>query len=38
MSGILNQKGIRHRLDVTPWGDHDWPVWRDQFPRYLSLI
>jgi esterase/lipase superfamily enzyme len=38
MSDILNRKGIRHKLDVTPWGDHDWPVWKDQFPRYLSMI
>jgi esterase/lipase superfamily enzyme len=38
MSGILNRKGIRHWLDIRPWGDHDWPVWREQFPHYLSLI
>ncbi|MBD2704126.1 esterase family protein [Spirosoma sp. BT702] len=38
MSGILSYKGIRHQLDVTPWGNHDWPVWKDQFPRYLSKI
>ena len=38
MSDILNRKGIRHWLDVSPWGDHDWPIWKDQFPKYLSRI
>ncbi|WP_106138800.1 esterase family protein [Spirosoma oryzae] len=38
MSGILGRKGIRHQLDIVPWGDHDWPVWKDMFPRYLNQI
>ncbi|RIV17839.1 esterase [Fibrisoma montanum] len=38
ISGILNRKGIRHRLDIKPWGVHDWPVWKQQFPEYLSMI
>jgi esterase/lipase superfamily enzyme len=37
MSGILSRKGIRHTLDVKP-GNHDWPVWREMFPQYLSTI
>ncbi|GAA4409416.1 alpha/beta hydrolase-fold protein [Nibrella viscosa] len=38
MSEILSRKHIPHWLDVRPWGEHDWPVWREMFPHYLSLI
>ncbi|RZJ59010.1 MAG: hypothetical protein EOO58_04465 [Hymenobacter sp.] len=38
MSEILSRKGIPHRLDVRPHGTHDWPVWRDMFPEYVSTI
>lgn len=38
MSEILNNKGIRHWLDVRPHGTHDWPVWREMFPHYLSVM
>lgn len=38
MSEILYRKGIAHRLDVRPWGEHDWPVWRQQFPDFLNSI
>ena len=38
MSGILNEKNIRHWLDVRSNATHDWPVWRDMFPHYLSLM
>ncbi|MCY7352752.1 MAG: esterase [Cytophagaceae bacterium] len=38
MSGILRQKNISHQLDDRPFGNHDWPVWRDMFPGYLSTI
>ncbi|MEZ0486257.1 esterase family protein [Fibrella aquatica] len=38
MSNLLGAKGISHWLDIKPWGDHDWPVWRDQFPQYLNGI
>jgi esterase/lipase superfamily enzyme len=38
MSAILRHKGIPHRLDVKPFGNHDWPVWREMFPEYLSTI
>ncbi len=38
MSGILHQKGIQHWLDVRPGATHDWPVWREMFPDYLSQI
>ena len=38
MADILHRKGIRHWLDVRPFGGHDWPVWREMFPHYLSTI
>ncbi|CAN5903393.1 alpha/beta hydrolase-fold protein [soil metagenome] len=38
LSGILWQKGIEHWLDIRPGATHDWPVWREMFPHYLSLI
>jgi len=36
-SGILNDKGINHELDI--WGEdmtHDWPTWRAMLPYYLE--
>src|SRR5260221_6238138 len=38
MAGILRAKGIQHWLDVRLNAPHDWPVWREMFPHYLSLI
>jgi len=38
MSGILSAKHIRHWLDIRPGRDHDWPVWKEMFPHYLSMI
>jgi len=35
---ILQQKNIRHWLDLRHNASHDWPVWREMFPHYLSLI
>ena len=35
-SEILNRKGLQHWLDIHPGGQHDWPVWREMFPHYLS--
>ena len=37
-SGILNRKNINHWLDIRPNAEHDWPIWREMFPHYLSLI
>ena len=37
-SGILNSKNINHWLDIRPNAEHDWPIWREMFPHYLSLI
>jgi esterase/lipase superfamily enzyme len=38
LSGILNSKGINHWYDLRRWEKHDWPLWRDMFPHYLSTI
>ena len=38
MSDILNSKGINHWYDERKWAEHDWPIWKDMFPHYLSLI
>jgi len=38
MSHILNQKGIQHWLDIRPWGEHDWPVWREMFAQYVNQL
>ncbi|MBB6502314.1 esterase family protein [Pedobacter cryoconitis] len=38
LSGILQRKNINHWLDIKPGADHDWPVWRNMFPEYLSRI
>jgi esterase/lipase superfamily enzyme len=37
LSDILNRKGIPHWLDIRK-GVHDWPVWREMFPAYISRI
>lgn len=38
MSGILTHKGISHWLDIRRNQKHDWPVWNEMLPYYLSLI
>ncbi len=38
LSGQLHQKNIPHWLDLRGWQQHDWPLWREMFPHYLSLI
>lgn len=38
MSGLLNEKGIAHWLDIRPGAVHDWPVWREMFPSYLGML
>jgi esterase/lipase superfamily enzyme len=38
LSEILHRKNISHWLDVRPQANHDWPVWRDMFPHYLSRL
>lgn len=38
MSRLLAAKNINHWLDIRPDHDHDWPLWKEQFPHYLSLL
>lgn len=38
LSEILNKKGISHWLDIRPNADHDWPIWREMLPDYLSKL
>ena len=38
MSEILNNKGIEHWLDIREGAVHDWPLWRETLPHYLSLL
>ncbi len=38
LSNILNQKGIKHWLDIRQDTGHDWPWWREMFHFYLSNI
>lgn len=38
MSEILKSKGIHHWLDIRSGAVHDWPLWRDMLPHYLSLL
>jgi esterase/lipase superfamily enzyme len=38
LSGILSRKNIGHWLDIRPNRAHDWPVWKEMFPHYLSLL
>ena len=37
-SKILTRKGIDHWLDIRENADHDWPIWREMFPAYLSQL
>ena len=38
LSTILRNKNINHWLDIRAGETHDWPVWKAQFPHYLSTI
>ncbi len=38
MSDILNNKGIDHWLDIRQGYEHDWPLWREMLPHYISQI
>lgn len=38
MSRLLAAKSVPHWLDIRSGRDHDWPVWKEMFPHYLSLI
>lgn len=38
LSDILGQKGMGHWLDMRHNAGHDWPVWREMLPQYLSEL
>ena len=38
MSGILNQKGIPHLLDIRQAAGNDWGWQREIFPEYVKII
>lgn len=38
ISGLLWNKGVGNRFEEWRWAKHDWPIWRNRFPYYLSLI
>ncbi len=38
LSKILANKNINHWLDIRPDAVHDWPVWKQMFPHYLSTL
>ena len=38
LADILDDKKITYWFDFKRWAKHDWPLWRDMFPHYLSTI
>lgn len=38
MSKTLSYKHLNHWLDIRHNASHDWPIWRQMFPHYLSRI
>lgn len=38
LAKILSDKNIPFWFDERKWADHDWPIWRQMFPHYLSKI
>lgn len=38
LSRILTEKSISHWLDIRNDVPHDWPLWLDMFPHYLSVL
>lgn len=38
MSKILSDKKIEHWLDIREDKFHDWPLWKEMFPHYLSKV
>ena len=38
LHAVLQQKGLPHWFDVRQNRRHDWEVWKEMFPHYLSTI
>lgn len=38
MTGILSSKGINNWYDEQKWINHDWPLWRMVFPKFIGAF
>jgi len=38
LSTILKNKNVNHWYDERGWQEHDWPLWKEMFPHYLSQM
>lgn len=38
LAKILTDKNIPFWFDERKWAEHDWPIWKQMFPHYLSTI
>ena len=38
LSKVLSDRNVHHWLDIRQERKHDWPVWNEMFPHYLSRI
>jgi esterase/lipase superfamily enzyme len=38
LAKLLTDKNIPFWFDERKWAEHDWPIWREMFPHYLSQI
>ena len=38
LAKILSDKNIPFWYDERKWAEHDWPIWRQMFPHYLSKL
>jgi esterase/lipase superfamily enzyme len=38
LADVMNQKGVSYWFDYRPGASHDWPIWRDMLPLYLSRV
>ncbi len=38
LSHLLGRRSVHHWLDMRGWKAHDWPLWQEMFPHYLSRI
>lgn len=38
LAKLLTDKNIPFWFDERKWAEHDWPIWREMFPHFLSQI
>jgi esterase/lipase superfamily enzyme len=36
LSKVLSERNVHHWLDIRQDRSHDWPLWKEMFPHYLS--